>query len=54
MASIRKKAGYRLFSLAQDLRRLKVMGNSENDNAVLEQIALELEKLNQLLENFDK
>ena len=54
MASIRKKAGYRLFYVAQELRRLKVLVNSENDNAVLEQLALEIEKLNQLLVNFDK
>lgn len=54
MASITKKAGYRLFKMAQDFRAMKVMGNSENDNAVLEILAQEIEKLNPLLEGFDK
>ena len=33
---------------------MRVMGNSENDNAVLEMLAQEVEKLNRLLANFDK
>jgi hypothetical protein len=53
MASIKKKAAYRLFKLAHDMRALKVMGNSENDNAILEEMARRVEALQSMTEGMD-
>lgn len=54
MASIKKKAAYRIFKLAQEIRSLKVMGNSENDNAVLEQLARNIEALQSMTDGMDR
>lgn len=54
MASVKKKASFRLFTAAQSFRALKSSTNSDNDNQSLDQIIAAIEGLIPMLERFDR